>query len=124
MIWSPYSSERLLAVFYSIGTLCTFLVCICMSILWVHWRVVLNTCAGNFQSWPSYYDERDCGCFLYASDTLSYFVGSYIGWCYFAAFGIILPLVSFFIFGSYHVFRVCFGKSQKPRSAKTEVTHR
>lgn len=124
MIWCEYTAERLLAWFYSIGALCTFLATVCMSIIWLHWRVVLNTCAGNFQSYSSYYDERDCGCFLFGSDTLSYFVGSHYGWCYYAAFAIILPLIVFFILGCYHVFRVCFGESQKPRSAKTEVTQR
>jgi hypothetical protein len=121
---NPYSSERVLAWLHSIGTLCTLLATICTSVLWLHWRVVLNTCAGNFQTYPSYYDERDCGCFLYASDTLSYFVGGSVGWCYWGAFGTILPLVFFFVLGCYHVFRVCFKSEGRPRMAKAEMSHR
>lgn len=120
----PYRSERFLACFYTVGCLCTLLVTICTSIIWLHWRVVLNTCAGNFQTYPSYYDEKDCGCFLYASDTLSYFVGSNVGWCYFGAFAPILPLSVFFILACFHVFRVCFKSEGRPRAAKTEISHR
>lgn len=74
-----YSSERYLAYLYSIGAFASLLCTICMAVVWLHWRVVLNTCAGNFQSYASYYDEKDCGCILYARDTLTYFVGSDIG---------------------------------------------
>lgn len=88
--------------------------------MWLHWRVVLNTCAGNFQSYASYYDERDCGCILFAQDTLTYFVGSYVGYCYWATFGLTVSLVFCFIFGCFHVYRVCC-RTQKPRSAKTHV---
>jgi hypothetical protein len=83
----------------------------------------LNTCAGNFQSYASYYDEHDCGCFLYAKDTLSYFVGSHVGYCYYTTFALILPLLFSFIFGCYHVYRVCC-RSNKPRSGKMEVRQR
>lgn len=121
---NPYRAEKLLAYFYTIGCLCALLATICTSILWLHWRVVLNTCAGNFQTYPSYYDERDCGCFIYASDTLSYFVGSSVGWCYYGAFGLIPPLLVFFFLGIYHVFRVCFKSEGQPRAGKTEFSHR
>lgn len=84
---------------------------------------VLNTCAGNFQSYSSYYDERDCGCFLFAKDTLTYFVGSAIGYCVWGTFGLVLSLLFCFIFGCYHVYRVCC-KTQKPRSGKMEVRQR
>ncbi|KAL7018992.1 hypothetical protein ACKWTF_010974 [Chironomus riparius] len=121
---NPYKSERALAYLYVIGCLSSLLTVICTSILWLHWRVVLNTCAGNFQTYPSYYDERDCGCFLYASDTLSYFVGSSVGWCYFGAFGLILPLTFFFMLGCFHVFRVCFRNEGRPRDTKFEHSQR
>jgi hypothetical protein len=86
-------------------------------------KVVLNTCAGNFQSYASYYDERDCGCFLYARDTLSYFVGSHSGYCYYAVFALILPLVFCFTFGCYHCFRVCC-RVQRPRIEKMRTQQR
>lgn len=89
----------------------------------LHWRIVLNTCAGNFQSYSSYYDERDCGCILFARDTLTYFVGSYIGYCYWATFGLVFSLLFCFIFGCFHVYRVCC-KTPKPRSGKMEIRQR
>lgn len=115
-----YTSERYLAVLYSVGGFSSLLQIICTAIIWLHWRVVLNTCAGNFQSYASYYDERDCGCFLYATDTLTYFVGAHIGWCYWATFGLMVSLFFCFIFGCYHVYRVCC-RSNKPRSGKMRV---
>lgn len=111
-----YESERILALLYSVGGFASLLCTICTAIIWLHWRVVLNTCAGNFQSYASYYDERDCGCILYARDTLTYFVGSSVGYCYWATFALIIPLFFCFIFGCYHVYRVCC-RSAKPRSA-------
>jgi len=119
-----YNSERYLAYLYSIGGVASLLCTICMAIVWLHWRVVLNTCAGNFQSYASYYDERDCGCIIYARDTLSYFVGSDVGYCYWATFGMIIPLFFCFIFGCYHVYRVCCRGVSKPRTGKMHVHQR
>lgn len=120
---TPYSAERYLALLYTIGGVASFLHIICTAIVWLHWRVVLNTCAGNFQSYTSYYDERDCGCIFYARDTLSYFVGSDAGFCYWAAFGLVIPLLFCFVFGCYHVYRVCC-RSNKPRSGKMQIRQR
>lgn len=119
-----YIAEKYLAYLYSIGGTLCLLCTICMAIIWNHWRVVLNTCAGNFQSYPSYYDERDCGCILFASDTLSYFVGGSVGHCYWITFGLLVPLAFCFIFGCYHVFRVCFKTQNKPRSGKMHMRQR
>lgn len=118
-----YNSERYLAYLYSIGGFCSLLQIICTAIIWLHWRIVLNTCAGNFQSYSSYYDERDCGCILFARDTLTYFVGSSVGYCYWATFGLVFSLLFCFIFGCFHVYRVCCN-TQKPRSGKMEVRQR
>ena len=120
MALSRYDSERALAFLYSIGGFASLLGTICSAVVWLHWRVVLNTCAGNFQSYASYYDERDCGCILYGRDTLTYFVGSSVGYCYWATFGLIVPLFFCFIFGCYHVYRVCC-RSNKPRVARMNV---
>lgn len=137
---TPYSAERYLALLYTVGgggfinitwsfvmtstsnllSVASFLHIICTAVVWLHWRVVLNTCAGNFQSYTSYYDERDCGCIFYARDTLSYFVGSDAGFCYWAAFGLVIPLLFSFVFGCYHVYRVCC-RSNKPRSGKMQI---
>lgn len=118
-----YNSERYLAYLYSIAGFASLLCTICMAVVWLHWRVVLNTCAGNFQSYASYYDERDCGCILYARDTLTYFVGSHVSWCYWATFGLIIPLIFCFGYGCYHVYRVCC-KTQKPQHAKMRARQR
>ena len=118
----PYKWERILAYLYVIGCFSSLLSVICIFILWHHWRIVLNACAGNFQTYPSYYE--DCGCFLYASDTSSYFIGSRELWCYFGAFGLILPLMFFFMLGCYHVFRVCFQNDGRLSTAKTEYSQR
>lgn len=120
---TPYHSERYLAFLYTTGGVASFLQIICTAIVWLHWRVVLNTCAGNFQSYTSYYDERDCGCILYAKDTLSYFVGSSVGYCWWATFGLVIPLIFCFIFGCYHVYRVCC-RSNKPRKGETRIHQR
>ncbi|CRL08159.1 CLUMA_CG020955, isoform A [Clunio marinus] len=118
-----YNTERYLAALYSLGGFFSLLSTISMAIVWMHWRVVLNTCAGDFHSYQSYYDEHDCGCILYAKDTLSYFVGSDIWICFWATFASILPLIFCFVFGCYHVYRVCC-RSTPPRRAKTELHQR
>lgn len=120
---TAYNSERYLAFLYTTGGVASLIQIICTAIVWLHWRVVLNTCAGNFQSYTSYYDERDCGCILYGRDTLSYFVGSHVGYCYWATFGLVIPLIFSFIFGCYHVYRVCC-RSNKPRQGKMHVHQR
>jgi len=120
---TAYNAERYLAFLYTTGGVASLIQIICTAIVWLHWRVVLNTCAGNFQSYTSYYDERDCGCILYGRDTLSYFVGSHVGYCYWATFGLVIPLIFSFIFGCYHVYRVCC-RSNKPRQGKMHVHQR
>jgi hypothetical protein len=120
-----YNSEKYLAYLYSIAGFTSLLCTICMAVVWLHWRVVLNTCAGNFQSYASYYDERDCGCILYARDTLTYFVGSNVGYCYWATFGLVIPLVFCFGYGMYHVYRVCCKSPHRlPQHAKMQVRAR
>ena len=118
-----YRSENCLAFFYSLGGVSALVSTICTAIVWLHWRIVLNTCAGNFQSYNSYYDEKDCGCFLYARDTLTYFVGSHVGWCYWATFGLLIPIFFCFCYGCYHVYRVCC-KTVKPQHAKMRARAR
>lgn len=82
-----------------------------------------NTCAGSFQTYYSYYDEKDCGCFLWGKDTLSYFVGSDIGFCYWAVFGLILTILVSFFYGCYHGYRQ-WCRTQRPREAKMNLRQR
>lgn len=120
---SEYYAERYLAYLYTIGGVCSLVVTICMIIIWLYWRIVLNTCAGSFQRHASYYDEYDCGCFLWGTDTQTYFVGSHVGYCYWSAFGLILPLFVSFCYGCYHMYRVCC-RPIRPRHAKAEMHQR
>lgn len=120
-----YVAERYLAHLYVISGVSSLLTTICMSIIWLHWRVVLNTCAGGFQSYYSYYDEKDCGCFLWGKDTQTYFVGSNIGYCIWAWVGPLIPLFVCLCYGWYHVYRVCC-RTVRPsdRRGKMEVRQR
>jgi hypothetical protein len=120
---SEYVAERLLAHLYAVGAIASLVTTICMTIIWLHWRVVLNTCAGSFQTYPSYYDERDCGCFLWGTNTQTYFVGSHVGFCYWSAFGLILPLFLCVCYGWYHIYRVCC-RPVRPRQGKAQIHQR
>ncbi|XP_055372241.1 uncharacterized protein LOC129606145 [Condylostylus longicornis] len=107
-----YSAEKGLAIFYPLIILLSFICTVCSTVLWNHWKYVLDLCP-----------ETNCGCFLYGRSTYSTYEGGHIAYCHFAAYGMVFPIIFSLIFGSYHVYRVCMGKG-KPRTGTATVRQR
>lgn len=102
----PYKSEKLLSYFYPLIIAFGFLCSVTSAVAWNHWKYVLDTCV-----------ERNCGCILNGVSTITYFTGGHIAYCHWATFGLILSMAVAFIFGSYHVFRVCIASGSTRQSS-------
>lgn len=110
-----YAHEKLLAIFYPLIVAFGFICTVTTAIVWDHWKYVLNTCGYEY--------AKNCGCILKGSSTITYFIGGPIGYCHWAAFGLLISIFFAVIFGSYHVYRVCIS-SRKNRIATHTVKQR
>ncbi|EAA14524.3 uncharacterized protein LOC120900696 [Anopheles arabiensis] len=99
---NQYRSEKQLAYLYPIIATLSFVCCISTTVAWQHWRYVLDTCV-----------ETNCGCILHGRSTATFFTGGHVAYCHWAAYGLVLPIIFCFIFGIFHVFRVCFGRRRR-----------
>lgn len=105
---SEYDSERRLAYLYPLIGALSFICCISTAVAWHHWAYVLDTCV-----------ETNCGCILNGLSTPTFFTGGHIAYCHWATYGLVLPIIFCFIFGIFHVFRVCCGKPRGHTSTAT-----
>lgn len=105
---NEYDSERRLAYLYPLIGALSFICCISTAVAWHHWQYVLDTCV-----------ETNCGCILNGLSTPTFFTGGHIAYCHWATYGLVLPIIFCFIFGIFHLFRVCCGRPRGHTSTAT-----
>lgn len=107
-------AEKWLSRLFSLVGVLSATICITFGIAWYHWKDVLDTC-GTYRT----YEDPKCGCILHGKSTATYFTGGHIAICYWTTYGPLISVFLCFIFGCFHLYRVCCGVSPKRHETRT-----